>query len=351
MPLPSTLKFACLCRQVTGDITFSSPSASRIGSLCHCSMCRHTSGVACTTTISSSTCPFTFDITGPLKSYAASPGTTLFFCKLCGSSVYEEDKEISNVAFHTGVLEDPDGTIEISNQCCVPETKDGGLSPWLDLPTSSLCLVHKNAAASTGETAPPPSKEQQFPAFCHCKGVNLKITPPSEASAKLSSPYSNLIVPSNSGSPANPKDEKWWLRANGTKYFAGTCACTSCRLACGNDIQTWTFVPKTNIRQLNGEPLDYSAGTLKQYESSEGRYRHFCRTCGATVFWRSDRRSEELIDVAVGLFDASSGVRAEEILEWSTERVSHREDAQNKGLIVMLGEGIKRAGTKSGCNF
>ena len=55
--------------------------------------------------------------------------------------------------------------------------------------------------------------------------------------------------------------------------------------------------------------------------------------------------------MAVGLFDASSGVRAEEILEWSTERVSYHEDAQNKGLIVMLGEGIKRAGTKSGCNF
>ena len=350
MPLSSTMKFACLCRQVTGHINFSSPNNARSGSLCHCSMCRHTSGVACTTMISSSTCPFTFDIHGSLESYTASPWATIYFCKLCGSSMYEEDKETHRIAVHMGVLEDPDGTIEISNQCCVPETRDGGLSPWLDLPTSNLCLVHKGTAASTEEHAQPSSKEQQLAAFCHCKGVNLIITSPSEASTRLSSPYSNLIVPSNSGSPANPKDEKWWLRANGTKYFAGTCACTSCRLACGNDIQTWTFVPKTNIRQLNGEPLDYSVGTLKQYESSEGKYRHFCGTCGATVFWRSDQRSEELIDVSVGLFDASSGVRAKEMLEWATERVSYHEDAQNKGLIAMLSEGIKRAGTKSGGN-
>ena len=91
-------------------------------------------------------------------------------------------------------------------------------------------------------------------------------------------------------------------------------------------------------------------GTLKQYESSKGVYRYFCGTCGATVFWRSDRRSEELIDVAVGLFDASSGVRAEEVLEWATERVSYHEDAQNKALIAMLSEGIERAGKKSGGN-
>ena len=254
------MKFACLCRQVTGYINFSSPNNPRSGTICHCSMCRHTSGVACTTKISSSTCPFAFDIHGSLESYTASPWTTLFFCKLCGSSVYEEDKEISNVVFQTGILEDRDGTIEISSQCCVPQTKDGGLSPWLDLPTSNFCIVHRGIAVNPGETAQPSSQEQQLAAFCHCKGVSLTITPPGEVSTKLSSPYSNLIVPSHSGSLANPKDEKWWLRANGTKYLAGTCACTSCRLACGNDIQTWTFIPKRNIRQLNGEPLDYSSG-------------------------------------------------------------------------------------------
>lgn len=41
------------------------------------------------------------------------------------------------------------------------------------------------------------------------------------------------------------------------------------------------------------------------------------------------------------MLDAKSGARAEELLEWATERVSFQEDAQNKAFIARLGEGIR----------
>lgn len=48
-----------------------------------------------------------------------------------------------------------------------------------------------------------------------------------------------------------------------------------------------------------------------------------------------------LVDVAVGLLDAESGARAEEVLAWWPGRVSFREYALNRGLITGLEEGLR----------
>ena len=94
---------------------------------------------------------------------------------------------------------------------------------------------------------------------------------------------------------------------------------------------------------MNGKPLSFSTGTLKRYESAEGVRREFCRTCGATCFWHSDERPE-LIDVSVGLLEADTGARAEDWLDWCTERVSFAEHAQNKSLILKLSKALKAWG-------
>jgi hypothetical protein len=146
----------------------------------------------------------------------------------------------------------------------------------------------------------------------------------------------------------NPGNEVWWLRDNDKKYLAGTCACRSCRLTSGFEIQTWAFVPRSNIyfhiSQLHDGsttektqyfPLDFLAlpsGILQSYESSPGVVREFCGTCGATVFWH-DKWRPDLVDVSVGLFDASEGSRAENWLEWWTERVSFAEDAKMNSVV------------------
>ncbi|KAI1325687.1 hypothetical protein F5Y16DRAFT_377246 [Xylariaceae sp. FL0255] len=216
---------------------------------------------------------------------------------------------------------------------------------------------------------------------CQCGTVRFHITRPNEASRLPRSNFADLLVPYHTGSSSieNLDDEKWWLypsrrstttsEAGGgqeqkqetskfTRYLAGTCACRSCRLNSGFEIQTWAFVPMANIlfhvpasvlpspdiksstptaTTLLTEagleeiiiPLDFNtlpSGLLKSYESKPGVRREFCARCGATVFWR-DRWRPKLMDVSVGLLDADEGALARDWLCWYTGRVSFAEEA------------------------
>jgi hypothetical protein len=160
----------------------------------------------------------------------------------------------------------------------------------------------------------------------------------------------------------NPSDEKWWIQ--GDKYLAGTCACKSCRLISGFEIQTWAFVPRDNISifipgDSELKALDFKslpAGVLKSYQSSGRAVRDFCGGCGATVFWR-DVSDPSVIDVSVGLLRAEEGARAESWLCWWTGRVSFLEEVQTgrsgpfaaaaQTLIDKLSIGMKAGGTSS----
>jgi hypothetical protein len=184
-------------------------------------------------------------------------------------------------------------------------------------------------------------EEDRLKAQCHCGGVKFYITRPNEESKKAQSPFPDLMVPFHTGaSPANPEHETWFLRSNGTKYLAGTCTCTSCRVSMGFEIQTWAFIPKCNIFQENGQGLDFEMGTMRRYGSSEGVSREFCGTCGSTVFWHCEERPE-LIDVSVGLLDPAEGARVESWLDWWTQRVSFEEMAVSRRLVESLEAGLK----------
>lgn len=181
---------------------------------------------------------------------------------------------------------------------------------------------------------------ERLSAQCHCGGVKFYITRPNATSKTARSPFPDLMVPYHSGSSANPENKTWWLRANDSKYLAGTCTCTSCRLASGFEIQPWAFIPKCNIFQSDGQQMDYDMGTLQRYESSAGVSREFCSVCGATVFWHCEERPE-LVDVSVGLLDPAQGARVESWLEWWTGRVSFEEFAVSRSLVRSLEEGLK----------
>ncbi|KAI1299699.1 hypothetical protein F5Y03DRAFT_245167 [Xylaria venustula] len=275
-------------------------------------------------------------------------------------------------------------------------TKDGGLGPFIELQE-----VDNRTRLPLSSTGPEPEEgmtdesdanvevktfskddrsggkgEEILDAFCHCKAVQFHITRPNETSKTPRSNFPDLMVPYHTRSPQvqNPEDKKWWLRpglnsdpgAAGSsstekgepiRYLAGTCACVSCRLTSGFEIQTWAFIPRANIffhirdgftsssateiRATNAAqrviPLDFATlppNILTSYESSQGVRREFCSRCGATVFWR-DRWRPELLDVSVGLLDADEGARAETWLDWWTGRVSFAEDAVTGRTGVM----------------
>lgn len=99
--------------------------------------------------------------------------------------------------------------------------------------------------------------------------------------------------------------------------MAGVCACDSCRLASGMEWVQWAFVLAASVfLDADGrDRLTRDFSILKHFRSSEEVSRYFCGICGAMVFWDGDFRPE-LIDIAVGLFHAPEGARAENWLQW-----------------------------------
>ena len=339
----TTLHFSCACSKVIGSANVPTAKLPLPLDLCHCNICRHQSGLLCASCFLLPDGTTNWQVEGPIVDYESSKTATRSFCNHCGAIIYFKDLERPRPHICSGILRRVDGVLELRKQIFVPAAKDGGLAVWLsDIPAyegrlSEIKPVEYQKIRRTNSTN---DETTELQAYCHCRGVQFKITKPDKMSCVMSSPWPDLIKPYISESSKNEADTKWWLRANDTKYLAGTCACTSCRWTSGYDIQTWAFIPKPNILQLNGKPLHFEMGTLRQYQSSVGVYREFCGKCGATVFWHCDERPN-LIDVSVGLFDAQEGSRAESWLDWWTDRVSFEEEAQNKDLVARLTVGMK----------
>ncbi|KAJ3579959.1 hypothetical protein NPX13_g607 [Xylaria arbuscula] len=373
-------------------------------SLCHCSACRHSTGSLCVSYVNIDR-PSSVE---GLVEYRSNSGTiTRFFCATCGCHVFrrlESAPAIDSIpstklttpggykpwAVATGVIIGLDAGNESSYQSNrarlmryakhinTASTKDGGLSSFMrHVENSGELEAVEDMTSPTGHTLtleqdrPEEAdrikeREEVLNASCHCKAVQFHITRPNATSQLPRSNFPDLMIPYHTGSPLvkNPEDMKWWLRpglrldsdeheaqssqkGELRRYLAGTCACRSCRLTLGFEIQSWAFIPRANIffhiRHVSSSeagagkdthevvPLDFETlpvDILMSYESSPGVRREFCRSCGATVFWR-DRWRPELMDVSIGLLDADEGSRAETWLDWWTARVSFSEDAGN----------------------
>ncbi|KAB5559767.1 glutathione-dependent formaldehyde-activating enzyme [Coniochaeta sp. 2T2.1] len=363
------LDISCLCGSanqqvnILGDNNHQRLGASWEASsrLCHCHACRHLTGLLCTSFLPISE-PEKASLDG-LTAYASAPHSTSYFCPKCGCHVFacskrsvtprglkESIEGTEQWAVATGTIAgSPDngsGSSKMSDGSPsgwrwywthdkVDDTQDGGISVWINSALKSAPVTHIQSIGAADSTI--------LPASCHCGTVRFHITRPDESSRMPKSPFPDLMLPycrTDASILKNPSDVKWWLRGKDkTKYLAGTCACRSCRLSSGFDIQTWAFVSRSNIRIYSTSPtseeedeprlLDFGtipSGVLKSYESSPGVAREFCPRCGATVFWHNKERAE-LIDVSVGLLEAPEGARAESWLEWWTERVSFAEEA------------------------
>jgi len=261
----------------------------------------------------------------------------------------KEEKEDEEWEVATGVMSKTDGLVQIDSNIYCADTLDGGASDWIKTqngePVSSYPASRKPNDKNDDLPIPKGTSNSQTPlkASCHCSTVRFTISRPNATSKDLWSPLSDLIIPFHTGDPQikNPDNVPWWLRDHDTKYLAGTCACRSCRLISGFEIQTWAFVPRVNISIVvpegNGSktgsaevPLDFTTlppGVLKSYRSSPGVVREFCGTCGATAFWHDEERPD-LVDVSVGLLEADEGARAEGWLDWWTGRVSFEEEPE-----------------------
>ena len=339
---------ACHCGGVSLSVT---PRSSEDGTaditFCHCESCRHATGALLVSYLAVEGVADS-DLNGT-KEYATSDGWARRFCSTCGCHVLRSrdtdggrEWEVS-----TGILagsagsdgDDPLPKVRFTSHAEVASTQDGGGSVWLTEVDGHKMETLPERPSGDHNPAEPPFHfpEGSLPASCDCGTVAFHITRPDESSRLPHSYLPDLTHAYCSTDPsiiANPTDKKWWLRP-GEKYLAGTCACRTCRLTSGFEIQAWAFVPRSNIHfhiLAEGEtavmPLDFATlpeGVLKSYASSPDVLREFCGGCGATVFWRG-RLRPELVDVSVGLL-RGDGARAGAWLEWWTGRVSFSEEA------------------------
>jgi hypothetical protein len=329
--------------------------------LCLCDSCRRFTG-SCGSSYIILPPSQQIDITKfNLTSYETTDRLTRYFCSTCSCHVLV--KVSSNQSWHlaTGPWDRTEEIVNWLGTKWVTDTLDGGISVWLKKivgpdgktqPLKRWMLQDWDGGALVPDHLPlnvlPEEKKahanpEKLEAQCHCGGVKFYITRPNEASKQVRSPFPDLMFPFHSHSSENPKNETWWLRDNDTKYLAGLCTCRSCRASSGFEVQPWCFVPKCNVFQEGGLPIDFKMGTMKTYESSKDIWREFCKVCGATIFWHCTWRPD-LLDVSVGLLDPREGARAESWLDWWTGRVSFSEMAVSTSLVNALEEGLKQWG-------
>lgn len=340
----SVIPIACLCGRVSQKVQLS-PSASSVLNLCHCNSCREITGLLCSSYHPLQDLPTAIS---SLQGYQQTEDITRYFCPTCGAHCFLHLKHLGKYLVASGLLE-TELQHPVKDICHwgVADTSDGGLSlflPGARIPSGSRCRFFCSQSPDM-EEQPIFEDAHCLQARCHCGGIHFTVTKPNSMSLEPSSPWPDLLVPYHSASSENKNDVKWWLRNRNSKYLAGTCACPSCRLGSGFPIQTWAFIPKSNILGTNGSTLTFDMPTMQRYESSPRVYREFCSRCGATAFWHCEERPR-IIDVSVGLLRASSGPLAGEWLDWVHDRVSFSEMAMDKAFIGLLASGLQNWGVE-----
>jgi hypothetical protein len=204
-------------------------------------------------------------------------------------------------------------------QLWVSDTIDGGGSVWMSGDWEDKRHEQQRGSdtvtdeilrdmASSADRSSTNRKDDILKASCHCGSIQITIGKPE----------------------------------NGGKFAAGIDSCTSCRKVSGFEITSWVTLPPSKV-SINNQGLKLETQKLSHYKSSQNVHRYFCSTCGATVFYLKDGKVD--IDLAAGLIDSTSGVRAEDWLDWSKydDYVAYREDASDEKYVQCLSEGVRRS--------
>ena len=80
------------------------------------------------------------------------------------------------------------------------------------------------------------------------------------------------------------------------------CHCESCRRQTSSSVATFVIVPKAALRFTQGQP--------KEFVSSPGVHRSFCDACGSPIYYRTERRADQ-IDLYAGTLSNPAAVPAQ----------------------------------------
>jgi len=105
----------------------------------------------------------------------------------------------------------------------------------------------------------------------------------------------------------------------------------------GQSVVAWALnVPRDRVVWPDGSVFDGTPRqSLKTFQSSDDVQRHFCSSCGASVFYASAKQPKEM-DVAFGILRAKDGSLARSFFAWNETKIHHLEDAVDKDLLTLV---------------
>jgi hypothetical protein len=95
------------------------------------------------------------------------------------------------------------------------------------------------------------------------------------------------------------------VTVEGDPVLVGACNCDFCQKRTGSVVGVQAYFSPDQLVETNGEPKAYDGLEVDGVASQDGRpiEYHFCTTCGSTVYWTVNGRSDTAtIGVAVGNF-------------------------------------------------
>ncbi|KAJ4362912.1 hypothetical protein N0V83_010029 [Neocucurbitaria cava] len=334
-----TLTVHCLCEANVFKTEVAKSKLPLQAHMCHCDSCRHVSGALYSSETRWPEPRSNVDIS-KLKVYHFSSQISLLFCPTCSTPIFwlTRNDQSRLLGVWTGALANVNHDIvKFTDHIFVGDTLDGGATEWLRHPNADGAEIKRYKGSDTEKPEDLPEqwpstaeltgyeakKESAVPIRCKCKGVDLLL---------------------NRGDYSDFKEEDlpFNIDPKTHKLLATLCGCDSCRLQCGVDVFNWTFAEMKNISfgNQNGgrfpghqndlkklvDARDLAIGSLTYHASSPGVLRFFCSTCSACIFYSTDRRPT-IIDIAVGVLEASDGALAEGLLSWTYgARIDYRED-------------------------
>jgi hypothetical protein len=253
----------------------------------------------------------------------------------------------------TGTLDNFDSggkeVIQVAKHIYVGATKDGGATMWMRKINAGGVEARRYEVSEKGEddkeypfdwpsaeslTGYEKKTEDSVPIRCKCKGVDL-------------------VWHRGNYDGVAKKDLPWFIDPVTHKSLAGFCADDSCRLFGGVDVWSWVYTELNRISFPGStktfpistagfkdlvDAKDPCIGTLAYYASRSDVQRYFCGTCSASIFYAVDKRPD-MVDLAVGVLEASDGARAEGFLSWAFGQVGRTDDVVGSWRHAMF-EGV-----------
>ncbi|ETN37680.1 uncharacterized protein HMPREF1541_07303 [Cyphellophora europaea CBS 101466] len=335
IPSPSTsttFTATCHCASFNHTLTLPTSAFPLKSALCHCTSCRHVTGhLFATFAVIPGPLPSASLLTH-LTKYPSSELLDRYFCPVCGASVLNVDRREGEWELCTGVMEFEELEAEKGRGALdgrlnrvllfVEDTGDGGAVQWLGEGRAeafggrfmrgrgSEVVTEQGIQALLEQGRSVEERGEVLDGRCHCGDVKVDLLQLEEGTA-------------------TERD-----------MSAEFCCCTSCRKTSGFEVNAWAHWPKEKVRMASGDSYEAGMKEMGHYLSSKDTHRYFCKRCGATVFY--DRPDLKRLDIALGLFNAPEGSRAENWFTWNPDKedVAYLQDAIDKEFVGMLANGV-----------